>query len=351
MVWSAACTVQVQGEPDLEAGVMKPPSDQVQTVDLLSRFEIEPDVSEEYWRQRDFSGAQGMGLSGSGDAEEAPNDQATGLFALPTDGGPISAEAGVGLGEMSSAPEMPTTGLKSGTTGRLYTSWDSTGEMFYVCSASVVNSATHDVLATAGHCVWDTEGDGGVAPYLVFVPGDKNDAESQPFGRWTPVEIFLRDEFRDNAKSTDSRVKGGGWTYDYAFVRLAPNASGQKIQDVVGAQGIAFGIPAENLVAIGYPSAPPFDGRSERYCSSTEWERYVRGGYTIDCNMTAGASGGGWFTRWDPVRGAGYLVGVSSVADAYDSTLSSNAFGRSAYELYEYAGAVSDDLFQGSGPE
>jgi hypothetical protein len=91
----------------------------------------------------------------------------------------------------------------------------------------------------------------------------------------------------------------------------------------------------------------PFDGRTERYCGATRWQRYVMGGYTINCEMTPGCSGGGWFARWDPDRGAGYLVGMSSTTTGTE--LSANALGQSAYDLYEYAGAVGDGLFEGGG--
>jgi V8-like Glu-specific endopeptidase len=228
----------------------------------------------------------------------------------------------------------------------LDTSWDSSWNEYYVCSATVVTSATHDILATAGHCVWDNAGGGDFAPYVLFVPGDKDDSETAPWGGWIGSKTFLRNEFMDDALvSANGAPTGDGWAYDYAFVRLEPNKEGKKIQDVVGGQGLAFGIPAETLTVTGYPNGAPFDGKTERYCASTTWERYQMGGYSIDCAMTAGASGGGWFTRWDPERGAGYLVATSSTRSA--RLLSANAFGKSAYDLFTYAGGVEDGLFFG----
>jgi hypothetical protein len=38
------------------------------------------------------------------------------------------------------------------------------------------------------------------------------------------------------------------------------------------------------------------------------------------------------------------------VTSDFNTVLSANAFGRSTYELFEYAGAASDELFEGSGP-
>jgi V8-like Glu-specific endopeptidase len=319
-------------------------------VDLLSKYEIEPNISEEYWKDRGLSTAVPDDSFDSGDGDGAPSDEATGLFANPTDGGIIGSAEGIGLPPSSTGELMTATGLKKGTTGRLYFGFDTDPEYYcHVCSATVVNSATHDLLATAAHCVWDTRGDSGLVSWLTFVPGDQRDAEVAPYGVWYGAEIYLRKEFENGVIPQEKGISGDGWAYDYAFVRLAPNSAGKKIQDVVGAQGIAFGIPAETLVVIGYPTAEPFDGYSERYCSSWSWDRYRLGGYQIECNLTPGASGGGWFTRWDPVRGAGYLVATTSTraVGSLGPVLGANALGKNAFELFEWAGGVADGLFEG----
>jgi V8-like Glu-specific endopeptidase len=320
---------------------------EARTVDLVSEYELPP-ADPDSWDPRHFEGVGEPGGYDPSDIGQAPNDEATGLFALPTDGGAIGSNEGVGLGDSSRGDPMPTGGLKDSTTGRIYMMFlDALGDpQYYVCSGTVITSAAHDLIATAGHCVWDTSGLGFVAE-LYFVPGDVNDSETQPYGRWSAVNVFVPTEFTEDAFSTATGLAGEGWAYDYAFVRLAPNDAGQKIQDVTGGQGIAFGIPAETLVAIGYPAGEPFDGRSERYCASSDWRRYAMGGYQIDCVMTGGSSGGGWFTRWDPDRGAGYLVGVTSTGT--DTTLNANALGRTAYELFDQAGGVAEGLFEGGG--
>ncbi|MDR1633955.1 MAG: hypothetical protein LBS27_03320 [Bifidobacteriaceae bacterium] len=314
----------------------------------MSKFDLDPEASSEHWQDR----ISDPDAPGTGDVDpdyQAPNDESTGLFAVPTDGqGAIASDEGIGLGDEYSGALAPQTGMNHGTTGRLYISNDPEWQSMMVCSATVVTSATHDIIATAGHCVWDTEG-GGLMQHMLFVPGDEDDAEVAPWGAWAASEVFLRNEFKDDANSSEEGVWGEGWAYDYAFVRLAPNDQDEKVQDAVGAQGIAFGVPADALVAIGYPTAEPFDGRSERYCAASTWSRYQMGGYSIDCTMTPGCSGGGWFARWDPDRGAGYLVGVSSTGT--DVTLNANALGADAYELFEYAGAVGDGLFEGGGTE
>jgi V8-like Glu-specific endopeptidase len=343
----AACTTTVQARPapDSLAPVMPPAPARPETVDLLSKFEYEPKETADYWKNRDL-GEGSTRDTGIPDGE-APNDESTGLLALPTDGSIIGADKGVGLGDSDEGAPMPSGGLKTGTTGRLYMSESASSSSYAVCSATVVNSASHDILATAAHCVWLTDTQAPLRN-VMFVPGERDDGREAPYGRWYAAESFIRPEFEKNAFSDedDGTVSGAGWAYDYAFIRLAPN-DGKKIQDVVGAQGIAFGIPAESLVVIGYPTAPPFDGRSERYCSSTRWSRYSMGGYSIDCVMTAGSSGGGWFTRWDPERAAGYLVATTSTGD--DVSMNAVVLGRSAYQLFEAAGAVSDGLFEAGG--
>ncbi|MDR2381272.1 MAG: hypothetical protein LBE08_08905 [Bifidobacteriaceae bacterium] len=346
---ACATTVTAEGLPNVSAPPVAPRPAEAPRVDLMSKFDLDPDAASEHWQER---GSDHITPDpGEVDPDDqAPNDEATGLSADPTDGlGPISLADGVGLGDQGYGDPAPQDGMNYGTTGRLYFTHDEDWSTISVCSATVVTSATRDVIATAGHCVWDSD-IGSVYLKLLFVPGDLDNAAEAPWGVFAASEVFLRTEFQEQAFSDpDLGLSGEGWAYDYAFIRLAPNNEGVKVQDAVGAQGIAFGIPAETLVVIGYPTAEPFDGTSERYCAATSWSRYRMGGYSIECSMTPGCSGGGWFARWDPERGAGYLVGVSSTSNGFD--LNANALGAAAYELFEYAGALDESLFSGGGIE
>ena len=90
------------------------------------------------------------------------------------------------------------------------------------------------------------------------------------------------------------------------------NADGRRLQSVVGARGIGFDQPRDqNYIAYGYPQLAPFDGKLEYTCPSAYEGSDSAGSngpatMAISCDMTAGASGGGW------IIGDKTLVSVTS---------------------------------------
>ena len=68
------------------------------------------------------------------------------------------------------------------------------------------------------------------------------------------------------------------------------------------------------MYAFGYPQASPYDGTDLVYCAGTTvtdgWGGSTDSG--LNCNMTGGSSGGGWFSPFDPATGIGTLVSVNS---------------------------------------
>lgn len=160
----------------------------------------------------------------------------------------------------------------------------------YYCSATVVNSKTRRLVVTAGHCVYDA---GRFASNWMFTPAYRLGA--RPFGQWTARRIAITKRWQrtaGNANPADDDLR-----YDVAMVSLRPR-NGKRIQDVVGARGIAFNKRRNrNYEAFGYPAVSPFDGERPYACASP-----YQGADTsfakprplrIDCDMTAGASGGG----------------------------------------------------------
>jgi len=200
------------------------------------------------------------------------------------------------------------------------------GASSYVCSGTVVPSASDDLLLTAGHCVYDAGGTEAYVTNLVFVPGYRNG--TAPLGVW-PAQVL----------STTTQWRAGNWNYDLAFANLA-RVEGQTLEEAVGARGIAFNQPrAQSYEAFGYPAASPFDGRALRVCDSA----YIGDDpfhsspgpapMGIACDMTGGSSGGGWVTA------AGYVASVTSFGYAMASE---------ANHLYgPYLGAVAKDLYAG----
>lgn len=171
----------------------------------------------------------------------------------------------------------------------------------YVCSGTALNSNNRSVVWTAGHCVYDTFG-GGYASNWLFVPGYS--AEGAPFGEWPAEALAAPSEWRGQENSS----------YDFSAARVAKNAQGQKLTDVVGGRGIGFNQARnQRYTSYGYPAQPPpleFSGDREFKCESalggtdnppgsgpnTNW---------IGCDMTGGSSGGGWIAN-------GTLLSVNS---------------------------------------
>ncbi|MEO7198479.1 MAG: hypothetical protein ABIZ50_08405 [Solirubrobacterales bacterium] len=159
----------------------------------------------------------------------------------------------------------------------------------FVCSGTVVNSFNRRVVWTAGHCVYDLAG--GYATNWIFVPGYKDG--TAPFGEWPARRLATT-----TAWQTSANIH-----YDLGAALVVSNVAGQRLQEVVGARGIGFDQPRDQLFsAFGYPAvAPPieFTGQREFRClsSSAGTDQPLGAGpptMAIDCDMGAGASGGGW---------------------------------------------------------
>jgi V8-like Glu-specific endopeptidase len=202
------------------------------------------------------------------------------------------------------------------------------GGDLYVCSATVVTSAPRSVVFTAGHCANDPGGLGW-ASYFEFVPGYRNG--SAPYGEFAATELA----------SLGSWVNQGNIHYDISAAILGTNASGKRVQDVVGARGIAFNQPRnQHYKSWGYPAADPFDGERLYVCESnygmddpaiiTDPGPRDMG---IGCDMTGGSSGGGWLV------GDQYLQSVNSFGlivspPTYLDIMFGPYFGNDAQGLY-----------------
>lgn len=337
---TSACAATVAGSPS--AGTIAPAVEDAVRYDqvaLKETFVETPQEVADYWQERDPSdvGSQHFGPSDT----VGPRDEATGFVMPPTYRTAPLPEADSGLGEVAQAQDFPLTGLAGKTAGQLFFS---VGEDSYICSATVVNSETRDLVVTAAHCLWDTEGDLGVASNVKFVPATSDLTGTGPYGIWYGTEAWIPEEFKTSARSGDVGTVGEGWSYDFAFLRVAPNEAGQKIQEVTGGQGLGFGIPAGSLVAVGYPGEPPYDGTREVFCSSSRWEPSPRSGYRMACTLTGGASGGGWLARYDDATGEGYVVATSSTAKRehgqYAEWVEAMALGQVALDLFTAAGGT-----------
>jgi V8-like Glu-specific endopeptidase len=164
------------------------------------------------------------------------------------------------------------------------------------CSGTAVDSPNRSVVVTAGHCV----NFGGSRRWFnrdwVFVPGYHNGV--RPFGvfpaRWLGATAPWVEEGSENA--------------DVGAAVVGRNERGQRLGDAVGGYGIAFGLPPGQVFDIhGYPAEAPFDGATQRVCTGTQYLGHDLASFlwrgplnlAVTCDVTGGASGGGWTIRGD----------------------------------------------------
>jgi V8-like Glu-specific endopeptidase len=167
----------------------------------------------------------------------------------------------------------------------------------YSCSGTALNTPSHSIVLTAGHCVLEQ---GRVGRELVFIPA--YDHGLRPYGTF-PVEVaYLMPQWR-RAENPD---------FDVAALQVAPNELG-VLTDVVGSRGYVTGRSRRSLFQIfGYPAAA-LDGEELRSCrarglGSDLLTFHYSGPPTMPtvCDMAGGSSGGAWI-----VEGR-YIAGITS---------------------------------------
>lgn len=171
------------------------------------------------------------------------------------------------------------------------------GDGNFVCSGTVVTSAGHWLVETAGHCVANSATH-TFSFNVQFVPAYRSGLT--PFGSWGAFKLWTKSAW----------INDGNLREDRGFVLLKTNANGQAIQDVTGSEGIAFNQGyLQNVVDFGYPAASPFTGETEQLCLASFEETDPFNGsvgsvpWGIGCDQTGGSSGGGWVIRFGPSGG------------------------------------------------
>jgi V8-like Glu-specific endopeptidase len=198
------------------------------------------------------------------------------------------------------------------------------------CSATSVNAPNLSVVLTAGHCVH--QGRHWFDHKWVFVPGYHYGI--RPFGvfaaRWLG--------------STPGWVSSENENFDVGAAVVSPNERGQKLAAAVGAAGIAWNLsPRQVFDVYGYPVEEPFDGATLRSCLQTPFEGHDITSFlspgpldlAVQCNVTGGASGGGWLIAGNTLNGIttnGYSDDPTSDFGPY--------FGRAVGRLFREAAAI-----------
>lgn len=253
--------------------------------------------------------------------EATPREITASGGASRVDGTSAGASAAGGLSAEAAAVEQPdTTSYPNRVVGKVFFTQPGVGN--FVCSASVINTDTDAFVLTAGHCVEE----GGVfATNWMFVPGYRGGAE--PFGEFVATQLMVPSQ-------------SPSLSFDHGAAIVAPSPSGQNVEDVVGAFGIAlFEASSQNWRAYGYPAAAPFDGERLYTCDSptelldiTLFPPPVG----ISCDMTGGASGGPWVIR-DVLVASNSSYGIVGIPDIVFGP----QFQDGAAELFDAAHSAS----------
>lgn len=164
----------------------------------------------------------------------------------------------------------------------------------YSCSGTALNTPSHSIVLTAGHCVVESGSEGR---QLSFVPA--YDHGDRPFGTFVAKSTYVMPQWR-RREDPD---------FDVAALRVSPNEFG-TLTDVVGARGYATGKSRRAAFQIfGYPAARA-GGEELRSCRAHGLgldpltDRFS-GPPTMpaSCDMAAGSSGGGWLFDGEFVSG------------------------------------------------
>jgi hypothetical protein len=165
-----------------------------------------------------------------------------------------------------------------------------------VCTASVVDSAGHDLLLTAAHCV-DYGGGGNYAQDLVFIPGWH--CGQRPYGVWPVRSITVSKAWNASEDVND----------DFAFLTVStPRGQHKPIQQVTGGLrlDVNSGYRHSDVVPIGYDMSGggvPVMCRTKSFYARPDQQEFLCDGYTN------GASGGPWITGFNTRTGTGTVIG------------------------------------------
>jgi hypothetical protein len=201
------------------------------------------------------------------------------------------------------------------------------------CSGTSVSAPNFSVVFTAGHCV-NSGGPHGqwLAGRWVFVPGYRYG--QRPFGVFPAKWI----------DTTRRWLSTGSENFDVGAAVVTRNEHGELLAKAVGGAGIAWGLKAKQVFEVhGYPAAPPFDGETQRVCTQTPFLGHDARSFlspgplnlAVDCNVTGGASGGGWTIA------GGFLNSVTNYGYPDDPATDFGAyFGKEVGRLFSRAASV-----------
>ncbi|MGW3140970.1 trypsin-like serine peptidase [Streptomyces sp. NPDC001139] len=279
-----------------------------------------PERKQEALRNTAATPEQPSGRSATGVSTTAPAGQPGAVAPQGPSVGAVSAlpDQGSSFVSRSHATTWGSTTGIGRTAGRVFFT-DSKNQL-EACSATVVSTEAKNVVVTAAHCIRDSGANGAWHTNWVFDPGYNNGPSTD--GTWNASYYTV----------TPSWVSQLSTGVDAGFVELHKNNSGAKIQEITGGQGILWNGPtAIDVDVFGYPAAAPFDGKTLMHCANTTSslsDQYGTYEY-VDCDMTAGSSGGPWLSSFN-----GNFGYVTTVESAGNSPMMGRYFGTEVGNLY-----------------
>ncbi len=244
-----------------------------------------------YWTASARASALPVTPAAVGRVSTALTDEATATdWSLPASGSvdptAPTVSAATGLSPMATVNQSATVGI-------LYFN-DAAGVRRY-CTAATINTASQDVVETAGSCVFGTGGNNWHSNFL-FVPESRNG--SAPLGSFTGL----------------TATTSTGWTgdrqtrYDYAFVRLNPRSDGYKVGQVTGTNGYYYGgTQVRSTIFMGYET-----DNTQHYCSGTSYAITTNALDGLNCTMSTSAMGGPWLADFDYSTSRGKVFSVDA---------------------------------------
>jgi hypothetical protein len=201
----------------------------------------------------------------------------------------------------------------------------------YVCSGTVVNSPTKNMVNTAGHCLADGFGDWSENVLVVPAFSSKCDGcGDAPYGTWAGKDWMTTTEWFDY----------GNFLEDYGYIIVKRHRNGvHKLVGKVGGRGVVWDLDTDQtFTAMGYPAQRPFDGYSQEKVSGETQLLDDAGGpgqaaVGMLSDLNGGSSGGAWDVLWN---GDTYVNGHNDYTYG-DGYMYSPYYGDDEHELYQYA--------------
>jgi hypothetical protein len=229
------------------------------------------------------------------------------------------------------------------------------GKVFFVdgsgkfrwCSATSIQSNYRNLVATAGHCVYDTDTNTALLDNWVFVPGYYEG--KTPWGIYVGKTAFTHHDFdvyedydrdyafvtvyngiqfngvervssRDYKRFSGPKRSWGGKHY----ILLSKDVG--RLGDNVGGQGFSWNQASNRTVrTFGYPSArhpdgnKPYSGVTPKHCYGRTTAKTVGAPWLkiqehigLKCAVTPGFDGAPWLTQYNNGKRLGYVNGVAS---------------------------------------